>query len=849
MISTNLRHSLKSHYPAIMTLVLGLVCAVVVAASVHQWDKKLQKIELESGIKTIDVLVESKLDLLMNIIDNITDEISINQIQSRKNIQQEIESLFSKYAFESLAWVPLISNEIKKEFELRHKGVGDYDFMLREINEHKVLLPASEREQYFPVVAYHDQENYSYMLGLDMITVERFKPIIEQAMLRKKLLVSEPYKISLRGEEKLLINFVYPHYLKTDDQSNSLSFVMGAIRLDKIIGELFSKINLVNYDIQMTSDGKDKNILYSSFPTAIKGAFSQSREFSYEKKINLANQVISIFFRTNLQQAFGYTWHVWFALGLGFLITSILCFHLLRIETLVDNRTIELAKLTNDAQASNVAKSMFLSNMSHEIRTPLTAIIGFAQMLSEMSIKHKLSDEIHLHANRIYRNGEHLLTLINDILDFSKIEADKIEFERIDFTLPKMIEDIRSTLAMQASNKSIRFLVDYIYPIPLNLTGDPTRIKQIMINLCSNAIKFTDSGYVQLLIKYNQKKQQLDFIVTDTGIGIPLKVQKKIFKPFSQADESTTRGYGGTGLGLCICKQLTEDMGGAIELKSEIDMGSIFHGWINIGMTENSRFIQNHSDIQKAICHTETKSEMPTPVLQGYVLVAEDWEDNQQLIGLFLKQLNLQYTVVSNGKEAVEVALDTDPDLILMDIQMPVMDGMKAVEELRHQGFTNPIIALTANVMKDEIRQYMQIGFNDCLSKPINRVKFINALQEYFTKKPQEDETADQYEESDTFKKLVKDFQKKLPEMYNKILSESTSENYNELKKSIHALKGMGGSFGYPIITEQCIEIEVLLINKQYATAYKLIQKMGKLSRQISSGNIEPTFDDDVLSS
>ena len=414
------------------------------------------------------------------------------------------------------------------------------------------------------------------------------------------------------------------------------------------------------------------------------------------------------------------------------------------LESRVNERTAELTKAQAKAETASRAKSEFLANMSHEIRTPMTAIIGFAENLTDNSFSE--SEKIEC-AGTIRRNGESLLAIINDILDLSKIEAGKMEVEHIQCHPCQIIAEVVSLMNVRADAKGLSFNIVYTGLIPETIVSDPTRLRQILINLISNAIKFTKTGTVTLGVQFvgdsegnstdSPRESYLQFDVVDTGMGIGDEQAATLFHPFTQADASTTRKFGGTGLGLTISQRFAELLGGKITLvESEIGVGSRFRAVIATGSIEDVKLLD---DPQSATVMPEcsaSDARITSHDLTGLrVLVAEDSSDNQQLISFVLKKAGAKVMVEENGKLALHTAISArdkeNPfDVILMDMQMPVMDGYEATKQLRQQGYTGPIIALTANAMASDREKCIQAGCDEYLTKPINRTKLVELIQQ-----------------------------------------------------------------------------------------------------------------------
>jgi signal transduction histidine kinase/CheY-like chemotaxis protein len=391
----------------------------------------------------------------------------------------------------------------------------------------------------------------------------------------------------------------------------------------------------------------------------------------------------------------------------------------------------EQLKLARDAaEAANRFKSMFFANISHEIRTPLTAINGFAELL----LNPERSEEEHRgDARVIRRNGEHLLSLINDILDLSKIEAGKMSVEQILCNPAGIIGEVISLLRHRASEKELTLEATFEGPIPKMIRTDPTRLRQVLINLTSNAVKFTKKGGVKLTVSIKPTlravKPVLEVKITDTGIGIPTDRQAGLFQPFVQADTTITRQYGGSGLGLAISQHFARALDGDITVTSQEGRGSTFTVTVGTGTLADAAIQENPEKAMEA----QDDFTHPKVRISGSVLVAEDGIDNQALIATRLREMGLKLEIAPNGQVACEKALsalnrNAPYDLILMDVQMPVMDGFSATQELRGKGYRGPIIALTANAMERDRSKCLDAGCNDFVTKPIDMEKLIKAI-------------------------------------------------------------------------------------------------------------------------
>ncbi len=384
-----------------------------------------------------------------------------------------------------------------------------------------------------------------------------------------------------------------------------------------------------------------------------------------------------------------------------------------------DNVVGQLLNANKKLETATKAKSAFMANMSHEIRTPLTAIIGFGEHLQSpdipMSDRGKAIDSI-------VQNGAHLQQIINDILDLSKVEAEKLEVERIEVSLFELIKHIETLVSIQTQERGLTYTIDYDFPLPEKIITDPLRYKQILINICNNAIKFTEKGGIHINIALQQNRK-LRVDIKDSGIGLEADQIDRIFEAFTQADSSTSRKYGGTGLGLPLSRKLAEMLGGNITVTSTPGLGSCFSIVTDPGYIDTAKLI----DKVPSNVHTTSKTESDTaPVqLSGTILLAEDTIDNQRLISMYIHKVGAHIDIANNGQEAVDAALSKEYDLILMDMQMPIMDGMQAVKILRERSYSKPIAALTANAMKKDMEYCINAGCDDFLAKPIDRKNLL----------------------------------------------------------------------------------------------------------------------------
>lgn len=417
-----------------------------------------------------------------------------------------------------------------------------------------------------------------------------------------------------------------------------------------------------------------------------------------------------------------------FGIGLIFVLLVITIGFNRQLQQRVRSKTIELQQLNEDLQSNfdlieekniqleivSKSKSVFVANMSHEIRTPLNGIYGSLQLLKGQSLTEEGKELVH----NAMSSSVNLLAIINDILDFSKIEAGKLTLETHPFNLVELIKNTQEQLSVLAKQKQIHLRVtieDGFEPFRL---GDTTRIRQVLINILSNAIKFTEQGTVSLYCASDKASDNVVLTIVDTGIGMDNSALSRLFDQFEQADTSTTRKHGGTGLGMSICSTLVELMKGKIDVQSELGVGTKFV--VELPLPVSQERLNNHEIEQQTIPDLSHKT----------ILVAEDNRINQLIIKKMISLTNANFQLAENGKEALSLYEFCQPDLILMDIQMPEMDGVMACKYIRMTNQDIPIIALTANVMSNDVAEYLASGFNGHIGKPIDQNQLYEALSQ-----------------------------------------------------------------------------------------------------------------------
>ena len=394
----------------------------------------------------------------------------------------------------------------------------------------------------------------------------------------------------------------------------------------------------------------------------------------------------------------------------------------------VAERQAMLEEAKRTVESADRAKSAFLAHMSHEIRTPMTAILGCAELMSAGD----RNEEDREFVQTIYRNGEHLLTVLNDILDISKIEAGRLTIERVPCSVAEIVGEVASLMRPRAAAKGLKLECHFPTPIPKTIQTDPTRLRQILFNLVSNAIKFTERGEVRVTTA--MKGSELALSVIDTGIGLTDEHRERLFKAFEQADGSTTRRYGGTGLGLAISKRLAEKLGGRIDVVSAPSRGSTFTVTLDAGKLDGVPMIEIEGDAAVKSDKAATKLETAARThVRGRILLADDSTDNRQLLKRILEASGLEVEAVENGSQAVDRALASHNgdkfDLILMDMQMPEMDGYEATGRLRRSGYIGRIMAITAHASDADRERCLAAGCDAYVAKPYDVHRLLDMIR------------------------------------------------------------------------------------------------------------------------
>ncbi|MBK7642166.1 MAG: response regulator [Planctomycetes bacterium] len=473
------------------------------------------------------------------------------------------------------------------------------------------------------------------------------------------------------------------------------------------------------------------------------------------------------------------------------------------------------------AEEASSRKSAFLASVGHELRTPMTSILGFAEQLLDPGFDPNGRVES---IGMIRRNADNLMHLIDDVLDISKIEAGRLQLQSAPCSLFGILSEVRSVMGARAARKGLEFRVEIPRPVPDGIVTDDLRLKQVLLNLVGNAIKFTEHGFVRLSVGCREARAgeaRLWFRIEDTGIGLDPKTIERLFVPFSQADETIQQRFGGSGLGLSICAHLVERLGGRIVAEGSPGSGSTFAFDIEAGLTEGCLWRGSEGLDGASPRLWETRYTARKPAQPARVLLAEDGEDNRRLIAHLVRRVGVELTSVENGAEAIEAVHKAREagqpfDVLLMDMQMPVLDGYSAVRRMRDEGLRTPIIALTANAMTPDRQRCLDVGCDEFCAKPIDFDQFFAALErslalgraETPAALPQPRPAPRIEVKDESFTQLVELFVRELGDDLQALRRHLAEGQLEELARLAHQLKGSCGSYGYPELSRRAAELE-----------------------------------------
>ncbi len=680
------------------------------------FSSKVEQRNLENAFKQttskINETIKNSLDNYGQLTDYLKYYFEFSSSVTPIEFQKYANNLFERApGINLLGWAPKIQAGSKaKVVSTLRKFSGYEKFRFTELTQSQEFMAAGEREVYFPIIYMEPREKFSNWLGYDISSGKNLNSTLKEAVLH-----TDRVTFYLQTQKSPgLFTPVYKRYAEGEEK-DLLGFILTSFNLQYIVENSIS--NLIREGIYFEIIDSQKRVIYKSHEDVDQSSLSGVKD---TRRIQIAQESWSV--QYTLSSAYllsNKSMLSWSILAGGLLFTGSIGIILLivtgqqrRIRRVVDRRTSELVQANQEVQKMTRMKSEFFANMSHEIRTPLNGIIGITDLMMSSS---SLNEENRRFAGIIKTSSDTLLTLINDILDFTKISEGKVKLEHRCFEISKPLVEVHDMFSQQALKKGIELTYNISKGAPQAIIADEMRLKQILMNLVSNAMKFTDSGSVDISLEAQASDKpdfcRLTFSVSDSGIGIADSALVEIFSSFTQADASTTRRFGGTGLGLAISKGLCEAMGGEIGVESEVGVGSRFYFSIEVQIGSLSEITQKEL--------VESIDEDLSTRCPMRILIAEDNLINQKLIEIICKKFGYTIEMVANGEEALNQASKSYYDLIFMDMQMPEMDGLEATRLLRERGVKSQIYAMTANAFDEDKRKCLAAGMDGFTSKPI----------------------------------------------------------------------------------------------------------------------------------
>ncbi|MFQ5450204.1 MAG: CHASE domain-containing protein [Nitrospinaceae bacterium] len=710
------------------------------------WDRqhRIWVNELEQEVLENTLILGGKLAVVERELLGVLSLFNASKFVSREEFQTYVQPILKNNRYiQSLNWVSRVPHPRRKVYERNIESEGYPGFQITERSGQGRLSPAPDRGEYFPVSYVEPSEGNNFLLGFDMASIPGLHKVIRQATDTGQPTATE-MMMKFRNQENQAGIFVFaPFYTDrkipptVDERRKKLKgFIVGFYRIRDMMRQMIEPyqakgINLVIFD---GDAGGENNRLYGNL---LPDPLRQIRHL-----INFSGRIWFLVWQGspafhNGPQVANAFWVGGTILTLAIFMTIIfqmMASRTRQVESEVRSRTEELTetnqrlkseiaargKVENalhaakeEADWANRAKSIFLANMSHEIRTPMNAILGYAQILKgNKTLEPKLQHNV----QNILTSGDHLLHLINDILDISKIEAGKMEIHPTNFDLNELIRNISSMIGPRCEEKNIRWKVQGFVEGPLPVYGDEIKLKQIFINLLGNAVKFTDSGQISLKVTPQNRDQYL-FEISDSGKGIPKEHREHIFDPFQQETDGIKTG--GTGLGLSIVKRLTELMHGTLGLDTEPGRGSRFFFSLPLPSARGK--------VTRGLSPAARGFHLPDGVrLQA--LVADDNLQNRDMLSQILENAGFEVVTAKNGKEAIEQVRKRAPDIIFMDLRMPVMGGAEAIRTIKKEYGSIKTVAISASAFEHQREKTLKAGFDDFISKPFQIERIFDCL-------------------------------------------------------------------------------------------------------------------------
>lgn len=644
---------------------------------------------------------------------------------SREQFKTFSEGIMSKhFTLRGLGWVEYVADHQRENFvnTMQQQGINEYK--IKRLDNGK-FIKSELQDYYLPITYLEPQQANRAALGLDLSSHPVVKKTVLQAVISGDMTMS-PQLTLVQQQKKfngLVVYYpVYENLAQDPGYDNLKGLVEVVIELDVMVNSIFKELNQSDFHFRLVTNK------FTQVPVSDTG-YADSAAFHHTGTFPLFNSAFIVeFSSTSKFDNESVDWSSWNTIIAGSIVSTFSLFFIIlvsnfnsHLEYQVKLQTRKLTNINKKLSKASDAKSRFLANMSHEYRTPLNAIVGFSQLGKQGSNDPQSAD----YFSKIQDASSLLLGIINDVLDFSKISEGKLVLEMTVFNLQQQLQSVVNLLAKKAEVKGIELNFNYDATSELYLRGDQTRLKQILVNIADNAIKFTEQGSVDLnltVIKSDQQMLWLAINVTDTGIGIEQDKLSILFNSFTQADESTTRRFGGTGLGLAISKQLAELMGGEITVTSELGQGTEFHIELPFYIADKPNIVINNATTQSSLDFTGRTA-----------LIVEDNKINQLVAQKQLKTFNLATEVADNGQDALNKLLKHKPDMIFLDLHMPVMDGFTMLQKLiTLPDYKDiPVVIISASVTKEDKQKAHRLGVEDYVTKPFTQEDLAKVLVKF----------------------------------------------------------------------------------------------------------------------